>query len=281
MEEEDEEVAGLRAAAAAAAPKKKKKGSEPELPTTCPSIPGGNLLKQELEVAYDVSRAEVPPAGHDAVVGVAPAGPCAADLVDMEELGASTPALPPDSTCLAALSTIQSERGQVCNDSNCYEAWVRSGVVCPTKRLPEVLAGNPSRPGSPRPPGPTRYEIERREWCAATPLAAHGPVGTPGGSPSRPRCAHSPTQLQTPGHIYTRTRECPTHLDDAEAEIEARYGTHHTGERVGLRTRLSRWLTGSRGCAEHLTAYPKSYPGCEVRQAELLTEAKGQRAAAV
>ena len=180
MEEEDEEVAGLRAAAAAAAPKKKKKGSEPELPTTCPSIPGGNLLKQELEVAYDVSRAEVPPAGHDAVVGVAPAGPCAADLVDMEELGASTPALPPDSTCLAALSTIQSERGQVCNDSNCYEAWVRSGVVCPTKRLPEVLAGNPSRPGSPRPPGPTRYEIERREWCAATPLLANGRVGTPG-----------------------------------------------------------------------------------------------------
>ena len=95
IEEEDEEVAGLRAAAAAAAPKKKKKGSEPELPTTCPSVPGGNLLKQELEVAYDVSRAEVPPAGHDAVVGVAPAGPCAADLVDKEELGASPPALPP------------------------------------------------------------------------------------------------------------------------------------------------------------------------------------------
>ena len=86
--------------------------------------------------------------------------------------------------------------------------------------------------------------------------------------------------MQTPGHIYTRTRECPTHLDDAEAEIKTRYGTNHTGERVGLCTHLSRWLTGSRGCAEHLTAYPKSYPGCEVRQAELLTEAKGQRAAA-
>ena len=177
--EEDEEVAGLRAAAAAAAPKKKKKGLEPELPTTCPSIPGGNLLKQELEVAYDVSRAEEPPAGHDAVVGAAPPEPCAANLTDMEDFGASVPALPAASTCLAALSTIQSERGQVCNDSDCYQAWVRSGVVCPTKRLPEVLAGNPSRPGSPRPPGPTRYEIERREWCAATPPATHGPVGTP------------------------------------------------------------------------------------------------------
>jgi hypothetical protein len=101
-------------------------------------------------------------------------------MIDIEDLASE-----PGPTCLAPLSTIQSERDQLCKLSDCYEAWDRSGVVCPTKRLPE------------RSEQLSRYEAERRE-C--------------------------PTQVETENHIYSQTLQCPAPLADSEEEeIKARY----------------------------------------------------------
>ncbi len=124
------------------------------------------------------------------------------NLPDIEELM-------PGPTCFASLSTIQAGRDQLCELEECDQAWKSSGVICPTKRLPERSAH------------PSRYELERRE-C--------------------------PTQLGTLNHIYTQTMECPPRLPTDEEEIKTRYEALNKYDRQfpGCEQRQSQLTTQSR-----------------------------------